>query len=667
MFYRREIDGLRALAVLPVILFHSGVSSVSGGFVGVDIFFVISGYLIATLIAEEIEKGSFSLCNFYFRRAKRILPMLFVVMAVCIPFAWLYLSPDQMKDFMQSLAAVALFSSNILFLIESDYFATLSEEKPLLHTWSLAVEEQFYFIFPLLLISIGLSQKKRFVVFSILTLFSLFLFEYIADFSKDASFYLLPTRAWELMSGVLCALILFKRNNNGNDALSFLGMGLILLPMVSYDYGEPLLPYVLAAVLGTSLIILFTSSKTYIGKLLSIKPIVGIGLISYSAYLWHQPLFAFAKVISLKHPSSLMMWSLILATLFLSFFSWRYVEQPFRKVNFPLQQRGAKSLKPFLPFTVISLFFISIGFVGHINGGFESRFEKPVLELLKAQKHKNPNRAHCHYSSQIDSLNIERCHLFSKESTKKVLIWGDSHVDSIAWELAKELSTISVSTTEFSYSGCPPLQGVSIVGSKADFQCEKFNHLVLEHLKTEKYDAVILLARWPLLFSGSYFDNGEGGIESRARVDYYMASGPQKENNSDRKKDLIIAYQDSIKTYLTTGAKIIVVEPIPEAGWDVPHRIAKVYLNNNEVRPVSTNYSIYTQRNKDTIQVLESVTDSNLYWVKPEVIFCDSFISERCINSTENQSFYTDDDHLSKYGSKLLAKEIKYKVSETFN
>jgi peptidoglycan/LPS O-acetylase OafA/YrhL len=214
MDYRREIDGLRALAVLPVILFHAGFDSFSGGFVGVDVFFVISGYLITTIILAELEQGKFSIVNFYERRARRILPALFLVMLVCLPFAWLWLLPIDMKDFSRSLIAVSVFVSNILFWRESGYFDTATELKPLLHTWSLAVEEQFYVVFPLLLILLWRLGRRWILVTLGLAFFaSLALSEWATYANRSAAFYLLPTRGWELLLGAFAAFYLSKSNH----------------------------------------------------------------------------------------------------------------------------------------------------------------------------------------------------------------------------------------------------------------------------------------------------------------------------------------------------------------------------------------------------------------------------------------------------------------------
>jgi peptidoglycan/LPS O-acetylase OafA/YrhL len=337
MQYRPEIDGLRAVAVLPVILFHAGLSVFSGGFVGVDVFFVISGYLITTILHDELGRGSFSILNFYERRARRLLPALFFVLLVCLPLAWWLLLPGDLQAFGQSLLAVTVFSSNLLFWRTSDYFDGASELKPLLHTWSLAVEEHFYVLFPLLLAFVW--RWRRVVVLSILvalTLASLALAQHLADLRPAANFYLLPSRAWELLAGALAAMALAagwpqRAPVLAARAASWAGLALLVLSMVviSKDTPFPSL-WTLLPVGGAVLLVLFARQDQGVGRWLSVAPLVKIGLISYSAYLWHQPLFAFARHANGDEPLPIVFAGLTAFTLLLAYFTWRFVEAPFR-------------------------------------------------------------------------------------------------------------------------------------------------------------------------------------------------------------------------------------------------------------------------------------------------------------------------------------------------
>ena len=358
MKYRAEIDGLRALAVVPVILFHAGFEMFSGGFVGVDVFFVVSGYLITTILIEDIENKRFSIFNFYERRARRILPALFFVMLVCIPFAWMWMLPSQMKDFSQSLVAVSLFISNHLFWRESGYFESAAEEKPLLHTWSLAVEEQYYVLFPIFIVlSWRFGKNRVFWMIVVMAAISLLISEWGWRYKATANFYLAPTRAWELFAGSIAAFVVYKRGVQKNDGLALLGLAAIVFSIFVYDESIPFPSvYALLPVVGVVLLVLYADKETLVSRLLSNKAFVGIGLISYSAYLWHQPLFAFARIEGVYASTSSMV-VLSLMSMILAFVSWKFIETPFREKLFTSQSTiFISSISVIVLFSVFGLF-----------------------------------------------------------------------------------------------------------------------------------------------------------------------------------------------------------------------------------------------------------------------------------------------------------------------
>lgn len=404
MRYRPEIDGLRAVAVIPVILFHAGIELFSGGYVGVDIFFVISGYLITTIIIAEMDTGSFSLANFYERRARRILPALFFVMIVCIPVAWIWLLPVDMTYFAKSVVAVATFSSNILFWRESGYFDLASELKPLLHTWSLAVEEQYYVLFPLfLMVTWRLGVRWIIAILGVAFIVSLGLAHWGSFYKPSATFFLLPTRGFELLIGVFVAFYLFRQPHiKGNQALSLLGILMIIYSIFAFDNRTPFPSlYTLVPTLGVALIILFTTPKMLAYRFLGNRVFVGIGLISYSAYLWHQPMLAFARHISLTELSWAMTVGLILATIVLAYISWRFVEKPFRDKN---AISGAQILKLSLLFATA---FTAFGLFGFYNNGQmpfapiqEADIRYVATRQVVAERREEIRGGQCHFNEK---------------------------------------------------------------------------------------------------------------------------------------------------------------------------------------------------------------------------------------------------------------------------
>lgn len=340
--YRREIDGLRALAVVPVILFHAGFEGLRGGFVGVDVFFVISGYLITSIILSEKETGTFRLAEFWERRARRILPILFLVIACCIPAAFLLLDQFELHSFSKSVLAASLFYSNFHFWKDGGYFETAAELKPLLHTWSLAVEEQYYIFFPLLILLAWRFGKRGMVALLALIAFASFaLCLWASENAPDAAFFLLPMRIWELAIGAFIAFYRFRnevRNVRGwaGEMLSLAGLLLIVVAFLTYSSAISFPGfYALVPTLGAALLILFATPDNWVGRFLATAPMVGIGLVSYSAYLWHQPVFAFLR--HLHQELSLGVTFLGIGFVFgLSLLSWKFVERPFRnRLNMP--------------------------------------------------------------------------------------------------------------------------------------------------------------------------------------------------------------------------------------------------------------------------------------------------------------------------------------------
>jgi peptidoglycan/LPS O-acetylase OafA/YrhL len=378
MNYRPEIDGLRALAVVPVVLFHAGVPGFTGGYVGVDVFFVISGYLITSILLKEMEDGSFSILNFYERRARRILPALFIVLLFSVVTAWHVQLPVDFKFFAQSLVASVLFLANGFFLIKGgDYFAAPLEQAPLLHLWSLAVEEQFYIIFPILL---GLvwrfGQRATIAVIGCLFIGSLLASQWATDNFPSFSFYMLPTRAWELLLGAGVAVWLrgvertAVTQSRVSNAAGMAGLLLIIVPVFVFSNTTPFPGfYALVPTVGAALIIIFAVRGTYANYLLRLSPLVAIGLVSYSAYLWHQPLLAFSRYSSASELSAFAIVLLIVLSFVLATLTYWVVEKPFRK-------RGLISFKTIaLATPVCVMAAVGFGTVAHFNNGFPQRSE----------------------------------------------------------------------------------------------------------------------------------------------------------------------------------------------------------------------------------------------------------------------------------------------------
>lgn len=447
MKYRPEIDGLRAIAVLSVIAYHAGFVAFSGGYIGVDVFFVISGFLISSIIMNEFEDGKFSLGDFYLRRARRILPALALVLVVSVPFAWLLLLPNAMVDFLQSVIAVSLFASNILFWRESGYFDISSELKPLLHTWSLAVEEQFYILFPLSLLLV-LKFLGRKVAVSYVAVACLLSFGFAVVFqpkSPNAAFYLLPSRVWEILLGVCIAFIsragTFSHiSRRFKESMAIAGLASIVVAIHFYGVNTPFpSAWTLAPTMGCALVILFGTVDTRVGRLLSTPIVVRVGLISYSAYLWHAPVFAFVRHWYSSEPSSWVFLGLILVVFLIAWLSWKFVELPVR--------RGQR---PLFPWVIASLALVVFAAIGLSRGGFAQRFPEAYegdVGQLEFHQYVDERFVDCEPKSVADNaLNWEgflRCKQ-SQSGSPDVVLLGDSHAEHLFIGVAESLPNHNV-------------------------------------------------------------------------------------------------------------------------------------------------------------------------------------------------------------------------------
>jgi peptidoglycan/LPS O-acetylase OafA/YrhL len=471
MNYRKEIDGLRAVAILPVLLYHASLGIFPGGFIGVDVFFVISGYLIASLIFEEVNQKKFSLINFYERRARRILPALFVVMLVTLITGWIYMDPFELKELSQSAFATSLFSSNIYFTLKVGYFDISSDLKPLLHTWSLAVEEQYYFIFPLLVMLIWKTGIKSVAItFALISVLSFILAITLNTSLPSSSFFLLHTRAWELLIGALVALY-FHSNHVKKipekiaNYASMIGFIMILTALflidgsMAYPGNSTLLP-----VIGTGLVILCTNKQTIVYKILSQRMFIFTGLISYSLYLWHQPILAFARIITLEELTTPIVLISLALTFVLAIATKRYVEDPFRKKSVLASRASLLSST-----VLVSFLFIAFGIAGHLNNGFPERNE---LSLRLAQNYG--------LSAKCSGAPLDEAACVTS-ADPKAFIWGDS----FAMHLASAINTYEQEgVKQLTMSGCPPIVGYDYASRKTLVTCYDYNQSVINYLES---------------------------------------------------------------------------------------------------------------------------------------------------------------------------------------
>ena len=504
MRYRPDIDGLRAVAVVPVILFHTGVEVFSGGYVGVDVFFVISGYVITESLLNDLRENRFSILSFYERRVRRIFPALFVTIAASWIAAYFMFLPDAMKSFSQSVAATSAFVSNVYFWKTSGYFQESALTMPLLHTWSLSIEEQYYIFIPVILyLCYRFVRQPWAFIFLPATLASLALSIIALGSAPTATFFLLPTRAWELLIGALLALMPLPPLSSTRSAqfLSAAGLAAIAYAIFAFT-DETAFPgaNALFPCLGAAALIYAGRDQApLLSRLLSTAPVVFIGKISYSLYLVHWPLIVFTRYYLLRPPTPLEIVLLTLASLVLATLSWRFIEQPFRRRSVGLGQwvvprRGLAAM------IVAAL----VGAVGWQTSGFAARYPNYVEKIEDGRSEWKVGSCFFEPDQPWTSWTIENCQR-TNGAGELVLLWGDSYASHYIPGLLRSAEARNRRLVQYTSAGCPPILGYA---SMARPHCHDFNQNALAIIRDFHIKKVILAAHW-----SQSLRHGLGGLQ----------------------------------------------------------------------------------------------------------------------------------------------------------
>ncbi|WP_238547593.1 acyltransferase family protein [Meridianimarinicoccus roseus] len=646
--YRPEIDGLRAVAVLSVIVFHAHEAALPGGFAGVDIFFVISGYLITSILRREIADGSFSLLGFYDRRVRRIFPALFVVILACLPFAWALMTPDQLQDFSQSILATSVFLSNVYFYLKSGYFEPSSHLLPLLHTWSLAVEEQFYIVFPLLFFGLmRWGPRSAGLVIAGLAALSFGLTLVWGPTAPTMNFFLLPTRGWELLAGALLAIgqpavdAALGRHPKARRVLELVGAvavvsGILFVDQSSLFPGPATLP----VVLGTVLLIGCTTGSSLVGRILASGPVVGIGLISYSAYLWHQPLFTFARL-ALGNLSAAAVVLLICATLGLAYLSWRFVEQPFRSRTWMGQgavlRAGALAI----------VAFSTLGVLGHVSKGAPWRFDADT-RALAATAQASPFRDDCHTDGAEFRAPADACVYGDGPATWAV--FGDSHGVELALALSEALAPSGESVRHLTFSGCPPALGFNV----ANPGCHDWVELAVSQMEGDPVLQSVLI-----VYRHAFYLHGEHG--ALASDPAALASGAPIYLRQLPPDAARTAYwtglEKVVRRLQAAGKTVFLATAVPELPLPVERvlydRQRPIADRSNATGPDPAFLKARYDGVNAGLRIIAAATSAQI--VPLEDALCSG---GACIATRDGVSFYFDDNHLSLPGARHVVDDL---------
>lgn len=667
--YRPEIDGLRAVAVLSVIFYHSTKSIGTfilfpGGFLGVDIFFVISGYLITSIILNEINNTqNFSFNNFYQRRARRILPALLFVIIFSIFFSYLFLLPNDFNDYVKSIFYSLFFLSNYFFYFSGElYDATPSLLKPFLHTWSLSVEEQFYLLYPIIFF-FSFKYFNNFlnkILFS-LVFISVFTMIFYFYTNESLAFFNFLTRFWELLIGALIASNQKKINSFNLSILTknittFFGLILIVYSIllfnknISYQY-----IYTFITVIGAGLIISFHEKEILVNKILSNRILVFLGLISYSLYLWHYPIFAFGRITEFFGDG--VSKKLIFLTFVFSIFTYYLIEKPFRNFNFI-------NVKKFL-FLIVFFYLILLTFISYSLLGKITPIRNESLKLLNTGDNTG-NLTICKNSS----LNKEGYCVFNAKYNKTIILIGDSHMQTLEKSILDFANKNNFKLIILNRAACFYILDTNLFNKGKKTSCDiDYINKVRSVVLSNNNSIVILGGRMTLYLTEEGFDNKEGYYEGRSRLSFY--DNEKKIGNFQERKIFIKnKYKKTIIDLINNHHKIILIYPIPEVGFHVSRKLIfslGFFLDDmvelNKKKPLTTSYNVFLSRHKDTFDILDTVKDKNILRIYPHKIFCDNSIKNRCVTHNDRDVFYIDDDHLSFKGSELIVKEIEKNIN----
>lgn len=628
--YRPEIDGIRAIAVIAVVLFHLNIPGFNGGFIGVDIFFVISGYLITSILLREVDTGAISLSSFYERRARRILPLVVVIIIFSLLVTWPLYTTQAFKAIGSSVAGASAFVANIVLMRRKGYFMPSVHEDPLLHLWSLSVEEQFYIFLPICLLLIHKYCRRSFVYWLLgLTILSFAFNIFLCNISAKVAFYLAPTRAWEFFAGGLLSLPVGGQKSSSRW-MAWVGIIAIGLSVCFFDDSIPYPGrYALLPVAGTVLLILGTSADSSAMKfVLSLRPVVFIGRISYSIYMWHWPLLVFANMLVLHTLSPTQNILFLILLVIISTSSYYFIEQPFRNKKL-LKSRRSLALA-----CAISL--VILGCIGAFikqQQGMPGRF---IENKMVADAERDPFMS-TEKIKDSDDRSRRYYQIGDSKKTASFILWGDSYARVFSYGIDSLARNIHTSGYCITFSTTPPLSGINIKGQ--ELSLSNSTSQALAFINTHKeIGSIILAGRWSIYYS-----------------DKYIQTYPKPQIKEQLSKKRLFAYSlhQTIDTLLAMGRTVYLVAPIPELDASLNKIIFRKRAMGSDINSNGTEMSEYLVKNEELLQLFSGIQEQG----KIKLISVNSFLPQDKKYAVElnNMLLYRDAHHLSIKGSQLVA------------
>ena len=633
--YLKQLDILRALSVLGVILYHYTDSIFLGGWLGVDVFFVLSGYLISNTIISSIENNSFSIKEFYKRRAKRILPSLLSTILFTLPLSFQFLAPKELIEYLRTVSSSLLFFSNF-YLSKLDFYNTPSAKlMPLIHTWSLSIEEQFYIIFPIIILFCykkNIKSKFNFIFYTFLIFLT-----YAFLINSNVAFYLPQFRFWEFLLGVV--LMYFAQNFKIKN---FSNIGLLII-LLSFIYFEDLAintmtPRVVC-LLGASIYLLGLNTE-YASENVIKKCFIFIGKISYSLYLFHQPLYSFYKIYLYKKniiDSKFTILFLVLLLFLISSSNYFFIENRFQKKEI--------RVKNFLfVYSITAFLFLGFAVNNEKLNAVNPLHNRLVIYGLKSQNIIQQNNFSCENRDVAST-----CYFDTAQTNKKVYSLGDSSLRTISYLIEKERENLKFDYVHFGGNGCLPILNNKIT----DKSCpNKDITEMTKFINNIENSIVIYGGRLPLYLSQTGFDNGF----------------EKEDEKLNTLVDIELEVTKTINQLLKNDNIIILIYPIPTQGWNVPNLFFYEKFEWGET--VAYQSKIWKERSKKSNKIYDSFKSSKIVRVYPEKVFCEDLLDNYCVGAIDGKILYSDDDHLSIEGayfiSNLVLNEIKNLLLENY-
>ena len=618
------IDGLRALAVLLVIMFHFNLLLLDNGFLGVDVFFVISGFVITEMVRRLREIEEYSIEKFWRRRILRIIPALYVTTTITLFISSFIYLPDDFNNNVRSAQTSLLLFSNIHFYFLTDYFSENQSYWLFLHHWSLSVEEQYYILFPLFIAGVYRYWSLRFYLLGALLAVTLICYLWLYQRTTMGAFYLLPARGWEFLIGSAVAFLPRHMLLSRLQADSLSGAGLLMIAVAAFGV-LPVIPFgqldLLCTVFGTGLVIFgcLFGPRTFVRAALSLRPVRFIGLISFSLYLVHWPIFVVAQYVAVEPLSLTARLALLLPTYFIAWTNWRTIEVPFRGLGIDRTLGGARLWLMLAMSTALLLGVFSLVLAGNLKAPATS---SAVQVALDGRLDINRKRSRCHSNEDNHPVDPAKACRIGAPSKPSTAVWSDSHGAELAEALGKVAALKNNSILQLSSSSCPPVLALHF---STTLRCQRRNETVLQFLKKRSEIETVVLAM---------------------RYDGYPEHADSR---------LLAGLRRASKALAVAGKRVIIVAPFPRPGFNVPHgRARAIYLN----REISEGISADTHRRANAkinraLQQISSETGATIF--DPAQVMCTPFI---CSFFANERPLYFDDNHPSVFGASKVAEKL---------